>query len=239
MKQVQELTQIMLDLGNAEQALLAARFFKTGPGEYGEGDRFLRIKVPVTRSIAKKVKSANLELCLELLQSPWHEIRHLAVLLMIKVFEQKPIDEALRKQVFDAYWDHSHRINNWDLVDVSTPFILGNYLVDRDPAILYHKVKSPVLWERRMAVIACLSLIKAGKFQTIQDLCVELLHDPHDLMHKACGWMLREMGKRGGLLELKSFLNRHGPWMPRTMLRYAIEKFPENERREYLKLGRD
>lgn len=227
----------MMELRQTDQAQNLSRFFKTGPGQYGEGDQFLGIKVPQTRKIAAQVKKPNLELCEELLQSPWHEIRLLAVLLMIKCFEQSK-DAVLQQKIYQSYWEHSHRINNWDLVDVSTPQILGAFLVQRDKSILLEKVKSPVLWERRMAVLACFSFIRAGEFQWIQDLCIELLSDPEDLMHKACGWMLREMGKRGGLDELRAFLRRYGPFMPRTMLRYAIEKFPESERKGYLEMGR-
>lgn len=236
MTQANEIIESMLALANPEKSKILQGFFKTGPGQYGEGDQFLGIQVPITRQMAKKYQGADLALCLEILRSPWHEIRVLAVLLMMDLYKKNAKNPTLQEEIYWAYWNSSDRINNWDLVDISAQYILGDWLLERDRGILYTKVKSSVLWERRMAVIACFALIKKGEFADIQNLCVELLDDPHDLMHKACGWMLREMGKRGGGLELRSFLRQYGAWMPRTMLRYAIEKFPEQERLAFLSL---
>lgn len=208
------------------------RFFKTGEGEYGEGDRFLGVVVPNTRIVAKKYKDADFEVVKELLQSPWHECRLCALLILVERFKKS--GEAERKKIYDFYLSQTARVNNWDLVDLSAPTIVGGYLLDKPRNDLYRLAESPLLWDQRIAVVATYTLIKNDDFIDILSLAELLLHHPHDLMHKATGWMLREMGKRQKDL-LCQFLDKHHKVMPRTMLRYSIEKFDEDERRYYMK----
>lgn len=211
------------------------RFFKTAQGEYGEGDRFLGVVVPDTRRVARLHKEAPLTVAAGLLQSPWHECRLCALLMLVERFKKS--GEAEREEIYRFYLTHTARINNWDLVDLSAPYIVGEYLKDKPRADLYRLADSPVLWEQRIAVVATLTLIRAGEYADTLALAEQLLHHPHDLMHKAVGWTLREVGKRDKAL-LVRFLNRHAASMPRTMLRYAIEKFPEDERRAFLAMGK-
>lgn len=208
------------------------RFFKTGKGEYGEGDKFLGVVVPNTRLVAKRYKDVPFDVAARLLQSPWHECRLCALLMLVERFKKS--DEKERKRIYDFYLSQTARVNNWDLVDLSAPYIVGEYLKERSREDLYRLVGSTLLWEQRIAVVATYTLIKNNDFIDILALAERLLHHPHDLMRKAVGWMLREMGKRDKDL-LVQFLEKHGRVMPRTMLRYAIEKFPEEERQEFLK----
>lgn len=208
------------------------RFFKTGEGEYGEGDRFLGVVVPNTRIVAKKYKDADFNVVKELLQSPWHECRLCALLILVERFKKS--GEAERKKIYDFYLSQTARVNNWDLVDLSAPTIVGGYLLDKPRNDLYRLAESPLLWDQRIAVVATYTLIKNDDFIDILSLAELLLHHPHDLMRKATGWMLREMGKRQKDL-LCQFLDKHHKVMPRTMLRYSIEKFDEDERRYYMK----
>lgn len=207
-------------------------FFKTGKGQYGEGDQFLGVVVPNTRSVAKRHKDAPLEVMAELLQSEWHECRLCALLMLVERF--KKTDEKGRKAIYDFYLSQTARINNWDLVDLSAPGIVGEYLKDKVRKDLYRLADSDLLWEQRIAVVSTYTLIKNNDFIDILALSEKLLYHKHDLMQKAVGWMLREMGKRDKEL-LVQFLEKHCKVMPRTMLRYAIEKFPEEERKEFMK----
>ena len=212
----------------------SARFFKTGPGEYGEGDRFLGIRVPVTRKVARKHRGTPLRTMLSLLKSRYHEERLLAVLMMVDAFQRR--DEATRKTIYEAYLDHATYVNNWDIVDSSAHKIVGAWLWDQSKAarkILHELANSEVLWERRIAVIATFYFIDKGDFKDSLRLARNLLKDQHDLIHKAVGWMLREIGNRDREAET-AFLDKHYKRMPRTMLRYAIEKYPEKRRRAYL-----
>lgn len=208
------------------------RFFKTGKGEYGEGDKFLGVVVPNTRTVAKQHKDAPFAVMAELLQSQWHECRLCALLMLVERFKKN--GEKERKLIYDFYLSQTARINNWDLVDLSAPGIVGEYLKDKSRDDLYRLADGALLWEQRIAVVSTYTLIKNGDFTDILALSERLLHHPHDLMRKAVGWMLREMGKRDKDL-LVQFLEKHSKVMPRTMLRYAIEKFPEEERKEFMK----
>lgn len=208
-------------------------FFKTGKGQYGEGDRFLGVVVPHTRIVAKLHKYEPFEVMAELLQSEWHECRLCALLMMVERF--KKCDDEERKAIYAFYLSQTGRINNWDLVDLSAPSIVGEYLKDKSRDDLYRLAASPLLWDQRIAVVATITFIRKNDFIDILRLSEGLLHHEHDLMRKAVGWMLREMGKRDKDL-LIQFLDAHSREMPRTMLRYSIEKFAEEERQYYMKL---
>ena len=207
-------------------------FFKTGKGQYGEGDKFLGVVVPNTRLVAKRHKDEAFEVMAELLQSEWHECRLCALLMLVERFKKS--DEKGRKAIYDFYLTQTARINNWDLVDLSAPGIVGEYLKDKSREDLYHLADSHLLWDQRIAVVSTYTLIRNHDFIDILVLAERLLHHQHDLMQKAIGWMLREMGKRDKDL-LVQFLEKYSKVMPRTMLRYSIEKFPEEERREFMK----
>lgn len=207
-------------------------FFKTGKGQYGEGDKFLGIVVPNTRGVAKRHKDAPFEVTVELLQSEWHECRLCALLMLVERFKRS--GETERKAIYDFYLTQTARINNWDLVDLSAPYIIGEYLKDKPREDLYRLADSALLWDQRIAVVATIALIRNNDFIDILRLSERLLHHPHDLMQKAVGWMLREMGKRDKDLLLQ-FLDQYAREMPRTMLRYSIEKLTEEERRHYMK----
>lgn len=207
-------------------------FFKTGKGQYGEGDKFLGIVVPNTRIVAKRHKDAPFEVMAELLQSEWHECRLCALLMLVERF--KKCDESGKKEIFDFYLAQTARINNWDLVDLSAPGIVGEYLKDNPRDVLYRLADSDLLWDQRIAVVSTYTLIKNNDFIDILALSERLLYHKHDLMQKAVGWMLREVGKRDKDL-LVQFLEKYCKTMPRTTLRYAIEKFPEDERKEFMK----
>ena len=223
-------------LANPRDAENCRRFFKTGPGEYGEGDVFLGIRVPVLRKFVREIRDdVSLETASELLQGKFHEARLLALMLMVKLFEQA--DDSAKREIYAAYLSHTSHINNWDLVDSSAAPIVGGWLFTRDRRPLYKLAKLNSLWERRIAVIATFHFIRKNDFADTLKLCELLLRDDHDLMHKACGWMLREVGKRD-VKTLEAFLEKHAAQMPRTMLRYAIEKFPEPRRHFFLRLGR-
>lgn len=208
------------------------RFFKTGKGQYGEGDKFLGVVVPHTRLVARKYKDEPFEVMAELLQSEWHECRLCALLMMVERF--KKCDETGRKEIYQFYLSQTERINNWDLVDLSAPYIVGEYLKDKSRDDLYRLGESSLLWEQRIAVVATATLIRNNDFIDILRLSKRLLNHEHDLMRKAVGWMLREMGKRNKDL-LVQFLDRFHKEMPRTMLRYSIEKMTGEERKHYMK----
>lgn len=207
------------------------RFFKTGPGEYGEGDIFLGVAVPNIRRVAEAFQSAPLTEVITLLRSAVHEERLLALLLLVQAFSKG--DEALKKKIYNLYLKNTQSINNWDLVDLSAPNIVGAYLLDKSRKPLYVLAKSRVLWKKRIAVLSTFSFIRQNDFDDSLRIAKVLLTDSHDLLHKAVGWMLREVGKRDMSIE-ERFLKQHYNKMPRTMLRYAIERFPEVKRRNYL-----
>lgn len=215
-----------------EKAMILPRFFKTGKGEYGEGDRFLGVTVPNIRLVAKQYSNAPLEVASRLLDSEWHECRMCALLIL--VIQYKKATKELKQKIFDLYLSRTERINNWDLVDLSAPNIVGEHLVPcNDRTILYQLADSPLLWERRIAMVSTLTFIRRGEFNDTFSLADKLVDSRHDLMQKAVGWMLREMGKRDIAL-LRIFLNKHASTMPRTMLRYAIEKMEATERTEWM-----
>jgi 3-methyladenine DNA glycosylase AlkD len=210
------------------------RFFKTGPGQYGEGDRFIGVKVPGVRAVCRECRGAPLEAIETLLRSPIHEQRTLALLMLVDAFKHG--DEGERRRIYALYLANTKFINNWDLVDCSAAQIVGGWLHGRSKAPLTGLAKSPSLWERRIAIIATFDGIRRGEFDETFRIADLLLRDEHDLIHKAVGWMVREVGKRDGAAE-RAFLATRYKKMPRTMLRYAIERFPEKERRKYLNGG--
>ena len=212
-----------------------SRFFKTGTGQYGEGDRFLGIKVPVTRQVVKEcwrdVDFAQLEECLN---SEYHEVRLAGLLALVEIFSHAKKDHALQGKCVDFYLSHTSSINNWDLVDLSCYPLLGQWLLDKDRAKLYDLANSgKTIWEQRIGIVSTMAFVRQGQIEDTFAIADILLHHPHDLIHKAVGWLLREAGKRDKEA-LVAFLASRYDTMPRTMLRYAIEKFPENERRAYL-----
>lgn len=223
-------------LATEERRLGTMRFFKTGPGEYGEGDQFLGVTLPQTRAVIKPYLKASTACCKELLCSPWHEVRMAGLLIMVDQFKQAK-DVADRTMLHRLYLSHTAYVNNWDLVDTTAPTLVGEYLLDRPHGLLYRLVESESLWEQRIAVLATFAFIKRHDFVDILELCRRLLTHEHDLMHKACGWMLREVGKRDEAV-LLSFLEEFTPCMPRTMLRYAIERLSPELRQRFLHLPR-
>ena len=222
----------LLQLANEQIAEHSQRFFKTGKGEYGEGDIFLGIRVPLLRRLVKKYGGISIAEVRKLLHSKFHEERLLAVLMLVQLF--KSADESVQKQVYDLYLENTEFINNWDIVDISASNIVGAHLYEKDKAPLYDLVQSKNLWERRIAIIATFYFIRQNEFDDTLKLAEILLNDKEDLIHKAVGWMLREVGKREIEFE-EEFLQEHYKIMPRTMLRYAIEKFPETSRKMYLR----
>lgn len=229
---IKEIRKKLKSLENKERAQILQRFFKTGPGEYGEGDIFLGIRVPDLRSIVREFPSVTIAETLELLSSPKHEERLLALLMLVRLYAKG--DRARKKEIFETYLENTRFINNWDLVDSSASQIVGNYLSDKSRKPLYVLARSKDLWERRISMIATFYFIKRGEFSDTFEIAKILLSDSEDLIHKAVGWMLREVGKHS-FADEESFLKQHYKLMPRTMLRYAIEKFPESERQRYLK----
>jgi 3-methyladenine DNA glycosylase AlkD len=214
-----------------EKAKASAWFFKTGPGEYGEGDRFLGVTVPEQRRVARRFDLLPLHEAVRLLHSPWHEERLTALFILVRRYERGSPGE--QQEVFDAYLGNLDRVNNWDLVDSSALQIVGRHLATRKRTLLRHLSRSPDLWRRRVAIIATLAFIRERDFGDTITIAGILLADPHDLIHKAVGWMLREVGNRDRAV-LETFLDRHARRMPRTMLRYAIEKLPKGMRSRYL-----
>ena len=218
-------------LANPKKAQILQRFFKTGKGEYGEGDIFLGITVPKQREIVRKYKDAPLSVIAKLIASKIHEHRLVGVLILVEQF--KCVDNKMQKKIFDFYLKNAKQINNWDLVDLSAPY-LGKFLLDKDTRILSKLAKSNNLWERRISIMFTFAFIRENRFDETLKIAELLVCDEHDLIHKAVGWMLREVGKRD-LSQEERFLKKHYKNMPRTMLRYAIEKFEENKRKKYLK----
>ncbi|MHB8831008.1 MAG: DNA alkylation repair protein [Patescibacteria group bacterium] len=217
---------------NPQRALAAKRYFKTGKGEYGEGDIFLGLSVPDQRKIAKGYKELALSDIQKLLKSKIHEERFVALVLLVARYQSG--DESLKKEVFERYLSMSKWINNWDLVDTSAPQIIGDYCWrTKDRQTLRKLIKSSDLWERRIGVLASFTFIRQGDVKLTLEIAEKLLKDPHDLIHKSVGWMLREAEPRSPQ-EVRKFLDQHAARMPRTMLRYAIEKFPKSKRDKYL-----
>ncbi|MCK9375133.1 MAG: DNA alkylation repair protein [Syntrophobacterales bacterium] len=219
-------------LADASRVAVLQRFFKTGPGEYGAGDRFRGLRVPVLRGLARKYQDLSQAEAERLLQSAFHEDRLLALLILIRQYYRG--DQAVRDRIHRFYLEHTRLVNNWDLVDASAPHLLGHYLEDRPRDLLTRLAASGNLWERRLAIIATLHFIKQQDFDDTLRLARLLLKDPEDLIHKAVGWMLREVQKRQTAVA-EAFLIEHYRQMPRTMLRYAIERLPEARRQAYLK----
>jgi len=218
-------------LAEPDRVPTLARFFKTGPGEYGEGDRFLGVRVPRIRALAREFRDLSLEESLNLLQSPWHEARLLALIIMIGKFQRGGAVE--RRSLYESYLANTGRINGWDLVDASAEHIVGAFLMDRSRSPLRSLARSPSIWERRIAILATFHFLRRGEVEETLAIARILLHDDEDLIHKAVGWLLREVGKRDRRAE-EAFLAHHYREMPRTMLRYAIERFEPEVRRAYL-----
>lgn len=226
---LKKLKKDLKEKSNPKKAEILQRFFKTGKGEYGEGDVFLGVMVPETRAIAKKYFNLDVKDVKDLLNSDIHEHRLIGLLILVGKYEK-----GEKENIFNFYLNNSSRINNWDLVDVTAPKIVGNFLLDKPRDILHSLAESDNLWERRIAIISTFSFIRENDFKDALKISEKLLQDEHDLIHKATGWMLREVGKKD-IKKLESFLKKHYKNMPRTMLRYAIEKFPEEERKKWLK----
>lgn len=230
-----EIVRRLWSKGDPERARISRSFFKTGPGEYGEGDQFAGLAVPQVRALAKELQALPRAETVKLLHSPLHEARLLALLLMMRAYEKG--FEKERERIFKLYLKSARWINNWDLVDVSAASIVGAHLFARDRSVLDRLAASCLLWERRIAMLATLHFIRRGEFADTLRIAERLLGDREDLMHKAVGWMLREVGKRDLAAEA-GFLEKHAHAMPRTMLRYAIERFPEDQRQRYLRRRR-
>lgn len=241
-----EIESLLISLGDTRQRDHLMRFFKTGPGQYGEGDEFLGLKVPQTRGIVKEVRGEiELDEIEKLLYNRWHEVRLCGFLLLVEMMNVKslrkwrdrPKVKAGRKEIAEFYLRHLRQANNWDLVDLSCPYILGRHLIldsASDYGILYALSESDNLWEQRVAIVSTIELIRNGVFEPTLQISDKLLDHPHDLIHKAIGWMLREIGKKEKDV-LVDYLESRYFRMPRTSLRYAIERMPENERTYWLK----
>ncbi len=227
-----EITKELKKLKDYKKAEKSKLFFKTGAEEYGEGDKFLGIAVPQQKKIAKLFPNTSLTDLKKLLNSQIHEYRSFALIILVNQFKKAGKEE--RKKFFDFYLKNISQINNWDLVDSSAPYIVGEYLKDKEKNILYKLSSSPGLWRRRIAIMATFNFIRENNFKDTLKIAEKYLKDKEDLIHKATGWMLREVGKRDLKTEEK-FLKKYYKQMPRTMLRYAIEKFPENKRKKFLK----
>lgn len=223
----------LMTVADLNKIKVLSRFFKTKKGEYGEGDKFLGITVPNQRIIAKRYKNLSLSEVKKLLYSKYHEERLTALLILTYQFPL--VNEKGKKNIYDFYIKHSKQINNWDLVDVTAPNIVGAWLFDKDREILFNFAKSDNLWQRRIAIISTFYFIRYKDCSDTLKLAKDLLDDEHDLIHKATGWMLREIGKNCGVKNLTDFLDKYKNKMPRTMLRYAIEKLPIDQRIKYLK----
>ena len=231
-EKVQEIEKVFQGLVNPTIAEHSQKFFQTHQGGYGEGDKFLGIRVPIIRKQVKKYKHISLPEVEHLLKSSFHEERLFALLLLVYQFNKG--SEKEKTSIYQLYLNNTKYINNWDLVDSSAAQIIGAYLENKDKQLIYELAKSNHLWSRRISIISTFHFIKNEKFDDTLNISKFLINDKHDLIHKAVGWMLREIGKRNLEME-KSFLKENYQQMPRTMLRYAIEKFSESERQKYLK----
>jgi 3-methyladenine DNA glycosylase AlkD len=229
---IKNIRKKLQQLGSEENAKVLQRFFKTGPGEYGEGDVFIGVRVPDLRKLVKEYQGITLKEVMQFLNSSIHEERMFALLILISKYSRG--NEAVKKNIYDLYLQNTKFINSWDLVDGSAQHIVGAFLMDKSKEPIYRLAKSKNLWERRIAILSTFYFIKHGNYSETLNISKFLLTDEQDLIHKAVGWMLREIGKRHLSTEeifLKKYYNR----MPRTMLRYAIEKFPESKRNKYLR----
>jgi len=231
MQQLGELKRDVKKLSNLQKASFLQRYFKTGKGDYGEGDVFLGLTVPQSRAIAGKYKKLDLSSVEKLLSSKAHEERLIALFILVYKFEEG-LDKE-KKQIYDFYLKNIKHINNWDLVDLSAYKIIGAYLLDKNFKVLFELAKSKNIWERRIAVLSTFQFIRNKRYEESFGIAEMLLNDEHDLIHKAVGWMLREIGKRN-MEEEEKFLKKHSGKMPRTMLRYAVEKFPKNLKQFYM-----
>jgi 3-methyladenine DNA glycosylase AlkD len=220
-------------LKDPDKAKILSGFFKTGPGEYGEGDRFLGIRVPDVRRIVKNHRKASIKDILELLHSEYHEERLAALLIMVDQY--KSGNAAQKSEIFSLYLGNTDYINSWDLVDLTAPYIVGEYLFKKKKALLATLARSANIWERRIAILSTFYFIRQGNSLQTLRIAKILLDDSHDLIHKAVGWMLREVGKRCSLENECLFLDQYASVMPRTMLRYAIERFPEDLKGRYMR----
>lgn len=227
----QHLIADLKSLINPEKAAFLPKFFKTGPGQYGEGDQFIGVVVPNQRKIAKKYKNLPLAEIQKLIISPIHEHRLTSLFILVHQFQKG--DGNKQKEIYEFYLKNKHQVNNWDLVDSSAHKIVGAYLLNKDRSILYELAHSPNLWDRRIAMISCFAFTDQEDFEDALAIADILVNDEHDLIHKAVGWVLREVGKKDQRVE-EEFLMKHYKTMPRTMLRYAIEKFTRQKRDFYL-----
>ncbi|MBL8684206.1 MAG: DNA alkylation repair protein [Myxococcales bacterium] len=229
-------------VADPSRASVQMRFFKAGPGEYGEGDVFIGVQVPVQRKVAKTFESLPTDECARLLASEVHEDRLTALLVLVRRMQRargKDAD-AVKRAVYRCFIANRARVNNWDLVDTSAEHIVGPFAIEgsKERAFVDELSRAESLWDRRIAMMSTFYFIKRGDFSWALEVAARLLEDEEDLLHKASGWMLREIGGRGGLVELRAFLRAHAAVMPRTMLRYAIEKLPEAERKKWLAVKR-
>lgn len=232
--QLEKIKLKLNQLSNPIKAKFLQGYFKTGKGEYGEGDIFIGITVPNLRKVAKEFDTISIQELTGLIRSEIHEERLLSLLILGRKFHNKKAEEKLKKEIYDFYIKHLKYVNNWDLVDEASRTILGSYLLNKDRSVLYKLVKSKNIWERRNSIISTFVFLQNGESKDTLEISKLLLEDKEDLMHKAVGWMLREMGKRVDVKLLEDFLDTYANKMPRTMLRYAIEKFPEKKRKMYL-----
>lgn len=229
---LKDLEEDLKKTANPAKARILSGFFKTGKGEYGEGDLFLGIPVPEQRKIARKYSDLSLKYIRKLLSSKIHEYRLVALLILIRQYGKA--SETVKKDIVYFYIENIRHVNSWDLVDLSAPKILGAYLMDKERSILYKLVRSDNFWEKRIAIMATFTFIRNNQFEDTFRIAKVFLHDQHDLIQKAVGWMLREIGKRNQAEE-EEFLSKHCSEMPRTMLRYAVERFDEQKRSVYLR----
>jgi 3-methyladenine DNA glycosylase AlkD len=229
---IRNIQKKLQQLGSEEKAKALQKFFKTGPGEYGEGDVFIGVGVPQLRKLVKEYPDITIEESMQLLRSLIHEERMLALLILIGKYSKG--NETVKKRIYKLYLQHTKFINSWDLVDSSAYHIVGNFLMDKSKEPIYRLAKSKNLWERRIAILSTFHFIKHNNYSETLKISKILLTDEQDLIHKAVGWMLREIGKRH-IFTQETFLKKHYKRMPRTMLRYAVEKFPEPKRQKYLK----
>lgn len=229
---IKKIKKQLNQLADTEKANTLKKFFKTGPGEYGEGDTFIGVSVPDLRKTAQQIQDITTRELRELMASTVHEERHLALLILVRKYSKG--DAMTKKKIYEFYLENTQFINNWDLVDGSAHHIVGAFLMDKSKKPLYRLAKSENLWERRISMISTFYFIRQNRYKETLQIAETLLTDPEDLIHKAVGWMLREIGKRDLTTE-ERFLKKHYMKMPRTMLRYAIEKFPESKRQQYLK----
>ncbi|OIN57258.1 DNA alkylation repair protein [Arsenicibacter rosenii] len=225
--------ETIFDLMQPERAELIARFFKTGPGQYGEGDQFLGLTMPQQREIARQFADLPFTEVEKLVKDQYHECRMVGLVIWVNQFRSRATSSYGKEAIYMGYLEHRAHINNWDLVDVTCPTIVGGYLLHNDRSVLYELAAEQSLWSQRMAIISTLTFIRKGQFGDTFALAEQLLSHQHDLIHKAIGWMLREAGKKDELA-LEEFLTDHIRQMPRTALRYAIERFDPKRRKAFL-----